>query len=125
MQDTIKQRMEKETDEEKSKQYAKILRELAVRHHYYLVARGRQEVLPWVVQFFHQDIRFESKDRPDLWCIREINHVEVIYRDVERILTAIHQFEQGITSIQYCNDRLDVVCTAWYRDLLNRSASID
>ena len=29
MQDTIKQRMEKETDEEKSKQYAKILRELA------------------------------------------------------------------------------------------------
>ena len=53
MQDTIKQRMEKKTDEEKSKQYAKILRELAVRNHYYLVARGRQEVLPWVVQFFH------------------------------------------------------------------------
>ena len=42
MQDTIKQRMEKETDEEKSKQYAKILRELAVRQHYYLVARSTQ-----------------------------------------------------------------------------------
>ena len=114
MQDTIKQRMEKKTDEEKSKQYAKILRELAVRNHYYLVARGRQEVLPWVVQFFHQHTRFKTENRLDLWCIREIDHVEVIYRDVERILTAIHQFEQNITSIQYCNDRLDMVGSSGY-----------
>ena len=53
MQGTIKQRMKVETDEEKSKQYAKILRELAVCHLYYLVARGSQEVLPWIVQSFH------------------------------------------------------------------------
>ena len=114
MQDTIKQRMKGETDEEKSKQYAKILRELAVRHHYYLVARGRQEVLPWVVQFFHQHTRFKSEDRLDLSNTCEIDRVEVTHGDMECILTAIHQFEQGITCIQLCNDRLDMVGSSGY-----------
>ena len=53
MQDTIKQRMKGETDEEKSKQYAKILRELAVGHHYYLVTRGTQKVSTRVIHSFY------------------------------------------------------------------------
>ena len=101
MQDTIKQRMEKETDEEKSKQYAKILRELAVRQHYYLVARSTQEVLPWIVQSFHQHTRFESENRLDLGSTCEIDRVEVSHCDMKLILAAIHQFEQGITRIQH------------------------
>ena len=56
MQNSIKQRLVGKTDEEKSKQYAKILQELAVGHHYYLVTRGIQEVSTRVIHSFHQHI---------------------------------------------------------------------
>ena len=84
----------------------------------HLITRGRHVVSLRVINSFHQRVRFESEDRFDLGRSREINRVEVIHRDVKCVLTTIHHFEQGITRIQHCNDRFDVICTTWYRNLL-------
>ena len=89
----------------------------------HLIARGRHVVPFRIVQSFHQAVRFESEDRFDLWCFREIDRVEVIHRDVECVLTTVYHFEQGITRIQHCDDRLDLACRPLFGHLLSRPDS--